>query len=54
MCCGFLRLNIDEFMSIQMSLLLQQLELLNNSPIGKKIMHGASPKTVEDSAGSCL
>jgi hypothetical protein len=46
MCCGFLSLNLNEFMEIQKSLLLYQLELLDNSPLGRKIMHGASPKTV--------
>ena len=48
MCCGFLKLDIKEFMELQNNLLLQQLELLNNSPIGKKIMRGAKPKTVEE------
>ena len=48
MCCGFLSLNINEFMDIQKRLLLQQLELLNNCPLGKKIMRGARPKTVEE------
>ncbi len=48
MCCGFLSLNIDEFMEIQERLLLQQLELLGNCPLGEKIMRGAKPKTVEE------
>jgi hypothetical protein len=48
MCCGFLSLNIDEFMDIQNRLMLQQLELLNNCPLGKKIMRGARPETVEE------
>jgi hypothetical protein len=48
MYCGFLRLNINEFMEIQERLLLQQLELLNKSPLGAKIMRGARPKTVEE------
>jgi hypothetical protein len=48
MCCGFLRLNTEEFMEIQEHLLLQQLELLNKSPLGKKIMKGARPKTLEE------
>jgi hypothetical protein len=48
MCCGFLNLNIDEFMEIQERLLLRQLELLNNCPLGKKLMHNAMPKTVEE------
>ncbi len=48
MCCGFLKLDIQEFMEIQKDLLLQQLEVLNNSPIGRKIMRRASPQTVEE------
>ncbi len=31
MCCGFLDLNIEQFMSIQKRLLLEQIELLNKS-----------------------
>jgi hypothetical protein len=48
MCCGYLKLDISEFMEIQRSLLLEQLELLKNSPLGEKIMHGARPKTIEE------
>jgi hypothetical protein len=48
MCCGFLYLDLDEFMEIQKNLLLNQLELLNTSPLGRKIMHGVRPKTVEE------
>ena len=48
MCCGYLNLNISEFMDIQERLLLEQLELLNGSPIGKKILKGAEPKTVKE------
>lgn len=48
MCCGFLKLNIHEFMDIQKRLLMEQLELLNSCAIGKKIMRGATPRTVEE------
>jgi hypothetical protein len=48
MCCGFLSLSIEEFMEIQERLLMQQLELLNHSAIGEKIMRGARPKTLEE------
>ena len=48
MCCGYLKLDIKEFMDIQERLLLEQLELLNNSPLGKKVMHGAEPRTVSE------
>jgi hypothetical protein len=48
MCCGFLSLSIDEFMDVQERLLIKQLDLLNHSAIGKKIMGGARPQTVEE------
>lgn len=48
MCCGYLKLSMPEFMELQNNLLLQQIELLWNSPIGKKIMRGAKPKTVDE------
>lgn len=48
MCCGFLSLDINEFMKIQNRLLEKQLELLNQCELGKKIMRGAKPKTVEE------
>jgi hypothetical protein len=48
MCCGFLSLNINEFMDVQNRLMLQQLELLNNCQLGHKIMQDARPQTVEE------
>ena len=48
MCCGFLDLNVDQFMSIQRRLLLEQIELLNQSNLGKKIMGGLVPQNVEE------
>jgi hypothetical protein len=48
MCCGFLDLNTEQFMSIQKRLLLEQIELLNNSVIGKKIFKGTMPQNVEE------
>jgi hypothetical protein len=48
MCCGYLKLDIQQFMDIQKRLLLEQLELLNNSPLGKKMMHRARPQTIEE------
>lgn len=48
MCCGFLDLNIDQFMAIQKRLLLEQIELLNNSFIGRKIFGGTIPQDVEE------
>ncbi len=48
MCCGFLSLDIGEFMDIQKRLLLEQLKLLNNCALGEKIMRGVKPETVEE------
>jgi len=48
MCCGFLSLNLEQFMAIQKRLLLEQIELLNRCTLGKKIMRGAKPQTVEE------
>ncbi|MEE8318684.1 MAG: GH3 auxin-responsive promoter family protein [Dehalococcoidales bacterium] len=48
MCCGFIGLDIDRFMTIQKRLLLEQMELLSHSPLGKKIMRGARPRTVAE------
>ncbi len=48
MCCGFLDLSMEQFMSIQKRLLLEQIEQLKNCELGRKIMHGAMPETVEE------
>lgn len=48
MCCGFLDLDLEQFMAIQKSLLLEQIELLRNSELGRRVMRGAMPKTVEE------
>jgi hypothetical protein len=48
MCCGYLKLGIDEFMEIQHRLLLQQLDLLNHCQLGQKIARNAKPETVEE------
>lgn len=46
--CGFLDLSIEEFMETQSHLLLEQLELLGDCELGRKIMKGARPTSVED------
>ena len=46
--CGFLDLSIDEFMEIQEHLLMEQIDLVADSPLGKKIMNNQKPKTVEE------
>jgi hypothetical protein len=48
MCCGFIDLSLEEFMAIQKKLLLEQIELLKNCELGRKVMRGAMPKTVEE------
>ena len=47
-CCGFIDLSMDQFMTIQKRLLLEQIELLNRCELGKKVMRGARPRTVEE------
>ena len=48
MCCGFLDLNLEQFMSIQKRLLMEQIGLLKNCQLGRKIMRGAMPETVDE------
>ena len=47
-CCGFIDLNIEQFMSIQYQLLLEQIELLNKCELGERVMRGARPHSVEE------
>lgn len=48
MCCGFLDLSLEQFMAIQKRLLLEQIELLKNCELGRKVMRGAMPETIEE------
>jgi len=48
MCCGFINLSLEQFMAIQKRLLLEQIELLKNSELGRRVMRGAMPETVEE------
>ena len=48
MCCGFLNLTVEQFMTIQKRLLLEQIELMNRCALGNKLMRGAKPETVEE------
>lgn len=48
LCCGFIDLSIEGFMTIQRRLLLEQLELLKKCELGQKVMWGAEPKSVEE------
>jgi hypothetical protein len=47
MCCGFIYLSLEQFMAIQKRLLLEEIELLKNSELGRRVMRGAMPETVE-------
>lgn len=47
-CCGYVDLNMDQFMAIQHQLLLEQIELLKKCELGNKVMRGAQPGTVEE------
>ena len=46
--CGFLDLDMDSYMKIQKRLLAEQMRLWCSSPIGKKILRGRNPGTVEE------
>ncbi len=46
--CGFLDLSLQEFMDIQEVLLMEQIELVADSSLGKKIMNGHKPGNVEE------
>lgn len=46
--CGFLDLSPEEFMDTQHHLLLEQLELLNECELGRKLMKGVRPTSVEE------
>lgn len=46
--CGFLDLSMQEFKEIQEYLLLEQLEFMATTPIGKKLMGGAVPDNIAE------
>ena len=46
--CSFLDLSLREFMEIQEGLLMEQVELVADSLLGKKIMKGQEPGSVEE------
>ncbi len=47
-CCGFIDLSLEECMGIQRRLLLEQIGLLRKCKLGRSIMRGAEPETVEE------
>ncbi|MBI4199584.1 MAG: GH3 auxin-responsive promoter family protein [Chloroflexi bacterium] len=46
--CGFIDLTLPQFMGVQGHLLLEQLELLKRSELGRWVMRGSRPSTVEE------
>jgi len=48
MCCGYIDLSLEQFMVIQKRLLLEQIEVLKSCELGRKVMRGAMPETVEE------
>jgi hypothetical protein len=48
MCCGFLDLDIQQFMEIQERLLVKQMETLSNCQLGQKLMRGKKPTNIEE------
>ena len=48
MCCGHIGLNLEQFMTIQKRLLLEQIELLKRCTLGRKIMRRARPENIEE------
>ncbi len=48
MCCGFMDLDTEQFMAIQRRLMSEQIELLKSSELGRKLMKGAMPSSIEE------
>ncbi len=46
--CGFIDLSMQGFMGIQRHLLQEQLELLNACELGRRVMRGAQPRTLDE------
>lgn len=48
MCCGFVDLSMNQFMTIQQRLLWEQLELLKKCELGQNMLWGAEPRSVKE------
>jgi hypothetical protein len=48
MCCGFIDLSLEQFMDIQKQLLMEQIGLLKNCKLGRKVMRGAMPENIDE------
>ena len=46
--CGFLDLSVGEFMTIQEELLMDEIDLVADSTLGKQIMSNHKPKSVDE------
>ena len=46
--CGFLDLSLPEFIEIQTHLLLEEIEIMADSAVGKKLMRGSVPASVDE------
>ena len=46
--CGFLDLSLNEFMDIQSELLMEEIDMVVDTPLGKKIMRNQKPATIEE------
>jgi hypothetical protein len=46
--CGFLDLSLDEYMRVQETLLMGQIDLVADTVLGRKIMEGNKPKSVAE------
>jgi hypothetical protein len=46
--CGFVDLDIEQFMTIQHRLLMEQIDLLTNCKLGNQLLRGAKPRSVEE------
>lgn len=46
--CGFLDLDMKEYMTIQNRLLMEQMQMWCSCPLGQKILKGKKPQTIEE------
>jgi hypothetical protein len=46
--CGFLDLDLSGFMRLQRRMLMEQMELLKRCELGRRIMRGAEPRSIEE------
>lgn len=47
-CCGFIDLSLQDFMTIQQRLLVEQMEQLGRSELGRVVMGGVRPTSLEE------